>query len=101
MWQAHRCRDWSNRRQSAGLHAFGSVAHPDVPLVLQEQEWDALLNNAGPTEVEDWACGDHGSDRETDLTLPPKDGVIHVQRREHECGENVDKRGKLVREDNL
>lgn len=82
------------------LHAFGSATHPDTPLVLQEREWNALLKSSGPVEVTDWACGDHGSDEETDITLAAKDGVIQAQRREYECDENG-KRGKLVREDDL
>jgi hypothetical protein len=63
-------------------------------------EWDALLKSAVPTEVLDWACGDHGSDEETDITLATKDGVIQAQRREYERDENG-KRGKLLKREDL
>ena len=30
------------------LHAFGTAAHPDKPLVMQKREWEALLKTSQP-----------------------------------------------------
>jgi hypothetical protein len=79
------------------LHAFGTAAHPDKPLVMQKREWEALLKTAGPTEVLDWSCGDHGSEIEIDLVLSAANGRIQAIRREFECTEEGN-RGKLQRE---
>lgn len=82
------------------LHAFGTVLHPDKPLVMQKKEWEALLNATGPTEVLDWPCGDHGSEIGFDLALSAVDGAIHAVRREFECTE-TGKRGRMLREQDL
>jgi hypothetical protein len=82
------------------LHVFGTALHPDKPLVMQKREWEALLKANEPTEVLDWACGDHGSEIESDLTLTVVKGAIHVVRREFECTDGA-KRGRLLREQGL
>jgi hypothetical protein len=67
------------------LHAFGSVKHPNKPLVLQLSEWEALLNSSGPTRVLDWACGDHGADVEVELELTATPRGIRVLEDQFEC----------------
>ena len=79
------------------LHAFGTVLHPDKPLVMHKHEWDALLKATSSVEVLDWPCFDHGSDTETDLELHATNGTIQAIRREFECTESGG-RGKLLRE---
>jgi hypothetical protein len=79
------------------LHAFGTVLHPDKPLVMQKREWEALLKTPGPTEVQDWSCGDHGSDIEIDLVLSASNGSIQAVRREFECTDTGN-RGRLLHE---
>lgn len=80
------------------LHAFGTVLHPDKPLVLQKREWQALLEAKGRVEVRDWACGDHASEIEVDLELSAANKGIRVIRREYACLEN-DHRGQLIRKE--
>ncbi len=54
------------------LHVFGAAENPNKPLILQASHWEALLQAKSPVKVVDWNCGDHGSDRETEL---------HIERR--------------------
>ena len=79
------------------LHAFGTTLHPDKPLVMQKREWEALLKAAGPIEVLDWPCGDHGSEIESDMKLNVTNGGIQAIRREFECTE-TGSRGRFLRE---
>lgn len=82
------------------LHAFGSVVHPNKPLVMRKKHWDTLLKTSGPTEVLDWPCGDHGSETETDLKLQVTSKGIQVVRMEYECRE-AGGRGRLLRQEPL
>jgi hypothetical protein len=75
-------------RKNPHLHAFASAKYPKKPLLLQAWQWVSLSRAKGPTEVTDWACGDHGSDVETKLELRAQDGVIHATRRTYECKES-------------
>ncbi len=79
------------------LHVFGTVLHPDKPLVLQKTEWDSLLKRPGGGETLDWACGDHGSDVETYVELHASNGNIQGIRRNYKCTEDG-KRGSLQSE---
>lgn len=79
------------------LHAFGTATHPNKPLYLLKREWDALREaSTGSVTVLDWACGDHGAETETDLTLRWSKGGIDGVRREYACPEDG-KRGRLVK----
>jgi hypothetical protein len=82
-------------RQMPRLHAFGTSANPDKPLVMDVRAWAALLHSRGPTRVVVVGCGDHASDKEIELEVSAVSGAIHVTRREYQCTEN-DKRGKLT-----
>lgn len=77
------------------LHAFGTILHPDKPLVMQKTEWEALLKATRPIEVLDWPCGDHGSEIESDLELRVTNRGIQAIRREFECTETGN-RGRLL-----
>jgi hypothetical protein len=80
-----------NRR----LHAFGSALHPEKPLDLQKEQWDALRPSAGPVRVIDWGCGDHGSETETEIELQATGDSIRAFKREYGCDAN-NHRGKLL-----
>jgi len=77
------------------LHALGSAAHPDKPLVMPAQAWAALVQSALPAPVETWACGDHGSERRTDLVLSANGGRIRALARSFRCPED-DEEEQLV-----
>jgi hypothetical protein len=79
------------------LHAFGTVLHPNKPLVMRKTAWQALLTATGHVEVLDWPCGDHGSEIESDLELSATGEGIQAIRREFECTETGN-RGRLLRE---
>ena len=79
------------------LHALSSAAHPNQPLFMPMDAWNALLKSNKPTEVPTWACGDHGSDEKDTLIIYADHGVIHVKQREYSCPENGSP-GKLVKE---
>lgn len=82
------------------LHAFHSVANPKKPLVLQYEEWDALLHAAGPVKIVDWPCGDHGSEIENELEISAVSGDIAVHVRRFSCDDSQE-RGALIEEKDL
>jgi len=82
------------------LHVFGSVEHPDKPLILQASHWEALLKAKAPIKVVDWACGDHGSHIETELELSADGTGIHATRTEYRCKKNGT-RGRFVSKEGL
>jgi hypothetical protein len=75
-------------RATPQLHVFRSAEHPEIPLVLQSGQWEALLKAKAPVKVRDWACGDHGAETETELELSADAGNIHATRTEFECKED-------------
>ncbi len=80
----------------SALHVFATVEHPDVPLVLEEPVWDAVLHSPqSAATVVDLRCGDHGSDEMTEVTLRAEGGVLHATRRTYQCTDD-DKRGRLL-----
>jgi hypothetical protein len=81
------------------LHALSSVAHPGSPLVMPLHAWQALLANAGPTRVTVWPCGDHGSDRRSELEVSAKDGNIRVKERDYSCPAKGEKERLLEESD--
>ncbi len=76
------------------LHVFHSAAHPDEPLMMQLDEWQALRDDELPTKVVDWYCDDHASPTETELELNAHAGAISVYEREYECLDG--ERGRLI-----
>jgi hypothetical protein len=67
------------------LHVFWSIEKPDEPLILGSWEWEALRDSAGPVDVIDWHCGDHGSDQQSRIHLSANAGGIHVARTSRDC----------------
>src|SRR5207245_1387314 len=82
-------------RDRPSLHAFGTVEHPNDPLVLRIEHWMALADSNGPITRIGWSCGDHGSDTEDELDLRTDANGIHVTRRSYECKDDGT-HGKLL-----
>lgn len=72
-------------KKNPRLHAFGTALHPGTPLVLQYEEWQALLRASGTVRMTDWACGDHGADSRSDVELSPTAEGIAVTWRGYDC----------------
>jgi hypothetical protein len=82
------------------LHVFGTAFHPDQPLHLQQEEWEALRDATGPIEVLDWQCGDHGAEEHTTVMLRWTAKGIEGAMRIYACGPDG-KPGKLLSEEPL
>jgi hypothetical protein len=78
------------------LHAFTSTAHPERPLVLRVDQWDALARSREPAAHVDWRCGDHGTSQQEELALEIVPKGIRVTRLFYRCTAN-DARGPLIR----
>jgi hypothetical protein len=78
------------------LHVFASAAHPNAPLVLRADHWEALARSAGSTTRVDWLCGDHGTSSQEELQLQADARGIHVVRLFYGCNANGT-RGSLIR----
>ena len=72
-------------RRHPELHVFGTGAHPNVPLVLQSGDWDALRRSKGRVTVVEIACGDHGSDQQLELRLDPRPDGIRADSVAYSC----------------
>lgn len=82
-------------RSDPKLHAFGTVAHPEVPLVLESPDaWKQFLRSKGKTTVVSWPCGDHGSEEENDVELVAEATGIRAFRLRYACA--AAGRGQLV-----
>ncbi len=83
-------------RKNLHLHVFSLAENPQKPLVLQDHQWEALLEAKGPVKVVDWACGDHGADEEAELELLVDSHGIHAMKNIYECTE-AGVRGRFLR----
>jgi hypothetical protein len=63
---------------------------------MRADEWRALADSRGPVSVVDWACLDHGSEQQEELSLTADGGRISVGRSFYSCGTDG-KRGSLLR----
>jgi hypothetical protein len=81
------------------LHVFGTAREPDKPLYLLKREWEALRDAAGPVDVVDWRCGDHGADTQTVVHLSWTAAGIDGRRREYACVD--DQPGRLISDEPL
>jgi hypothetical protein len=72
------------------LHAFGTVEHPNHPLVLQLWEWDKVLHTAKGQRitVTDWPCDDHGSPFRQDFVMTADADGLHVKKQQFDCPSN-------------
>lgn len=77
------------------LHVFGSVAHPNDPLMMSQWVWERLKQSGKPKEVEEWPCGDHGSEESDRVVVSAKRGQINATSRVYECRADGH-RGKLT-----
>jgi hypothetical protein len=85
-------------RDRPTLHAFTSVAHPERPLFLRTDQWEALARARGPVDRIDWLCGDHAADDQYEVTLTAAAGRISVTQRIYACTPGPEwKKGRLVR----
>lgn len=84
-------------RSNSRLHAFGSAAHPDRPLLMPMSAWEALRRSSEPTTVTYWQCDDHGSEFESRLTVSAAGGRIRAVDRGYGC-ESAGTAGRLMRQ---
>jgi hypothetical protein len=83
-------------RRLPRLHAFGTVLHPNKPLILRDpSQWDALLHSQGNVSLLQKSCGDHGSDEEVELELHIDAQGIHARRLVYSCSPDLNSRGPL------
>jgi hypothetical protein len=81
------------------LHAFATVGHPDIPLVMRIDEWEKLRRATGTVNTVDWNCGDHGGVEQIEFELHWSPKGIDGLRRTYACSVKV--RGKLLTEELL
>jgi hypothetical protein len=73
-------------RANPKLHVFGTVAHPDAPLVLESPDaWKQFLRSKGSCTVVSWPCGDHGSEEKVDIELVAETEGIRAFRLRYTC----------------
>jgi hypothetical protein len=88
-------------RREPKLHVFTTTSNPGKPLYLQKREWEALRDSSsGVVEVEDWACGDHGADIQTEVVLRWSATGVDGTSREYTCPAPGQKR-QLLKEGSL
>jgi hypothetical protein len=75
-------------RANPKLHAFGTIANPKKPLVLESPEaWKQLLRSNGKTTVVSWPCGDHGSPEELQFELVTGESGIQAFLLRYSCND--------------
>ena len=67
------------------LHVFGTGAHSNEPLMMSQWVWERLKQSGEPKEVEEWPCGDHGSEESDRVVVSAKRGQINATSRVYEC----------------
>ncbi|MBX7198215.1 MAG: hypothetical protein K1X51_02455 [Rhodospirillaceae bacterium] len=70
-------------KRDGRLHALRSAAHPERPLVLFGEVWDALRKGGGT--VVTWECQDHGAEFHNETVVSVQDGIIHAKRQTFNC----------------
>ncbi len=76
-------------------HAFGTVAHPNEPLVLRMKEWEAVRNSKGSAHTVAMACGDHGATEQLEHTITASAKGIEVEEQTYACSGSA--KGKLLK----
>ncbi|WP_137937434.1 hypothetical protein [Chitinivorax sp. B] len=78
------------------LHAFGTVAHPDQPLVFERRsDWEKLRESNGQVALVQYPCGDHGGEQETEIRLQVDQQGLHATSVTYDCSNNF-RRGKVI-----
>ncbi|MET0273130.1 MAG: hypothetical protein ABW360_09080 [Phenylobacterium sp.] len=72
-------------KASPHLHALGSAAHPDRPLIMVLSAWQALAESDRPAPLVYWPCGDHGSEVESQIAVSASEGRIRAVNRDFSC----------------
>ena len=80
------------------LHALGSAAHPDKPLVMPRRAWEALLHSSHPAPVLIWQCDDHGSEVRSMLEVSVRAGRIRAIDRDYACASGQGPPDRLVQQ---
>ncbi len=70
-------------KRDGRLHALTSAAHPERPLVLFGEVWEALRKGGGT--VITWECQDHGAEFHNETIVSVQDGAIHAKRQTFTC----------------
>ena len=90
--------------RSGKLHAFGTVRHPERPLVMRLELWDDLRTVNGRAELIDLPCGDHGSANQVSMQLRTTAAGIEATRRTFACAGALKNAGvptRLISEEQL
>jgi hypothetical protein len=67
------------------LHAFGTAEHPRRPLELYVRQWEELRTAKLPLQLDMWSCGDHGSERQSNMTVSIDARGMHALREQLGC----------------
>lgn len=84
--------------RSDRLHAFGTVKHPEQPLVLEApSHWKKVLQAKGEeVGLVQIGCGDHGSEQESELRIKTTAKGIEAIHMLYDCTGKDFNRGKLL-----
>lgn len=73
-------------RRSRTLHAFSTVEEPGKPLVLERpSDWEKVRAATGRVVLDQYACGDHGTEEEETVTVWADAKGLHAKRRTKAC----------------
>jgi hypothetical protein len=67
------------------LHALTTVEAPKEPLVMGPEKWEQVRAAKGKTVVVLWACGDHGAEAESTMTVWFDKAGMHGVEETHDC----------------
>lgn len=67
------------------LHALGSKAWPEQPLILAGEVWMKLRHGVGPFNVLTWPCGEEGGETESRVLVRVENGELDVMEEEWSC----------------
>jgi Sulfatase-modifying factor enzyme 1 len=72
-------------RADPKLHVFGTVGHPEIPLLLDLPGYWDLVRRSNPARFESVPCGKRGVETSTTLEVQGVAGGFHVTVHEHPC----------------
>jgi len=67
------------------LHVFSTAEHPERPLVMERNSWEALLRHPNGAFNVEWRCGDHGSEAQTGFVVWRDGRGLHARDERFEC----------------
>jgi len=86
-------------KENPKLHALTTSTHPDRPLYMLPEAWQALATRPSPSVVPNWSCGDHGNPNREELMVAARDGKIQGKLRTFSCPEDGTPEKLLEEED--